>query len=188
MTLEPPSVEQDNAPQGHSTILALYALLGISMVLSVAPNIWAALMSFVLFFVVLIAAYVVRGDAETDSLKHNHATFVIRTLWISAFFSILTTIAATAYMMSGIDYTPFEPCAESLANQGLTWLERAGPMEIYALVEPCSQNFVDTNKTLFINAIIIAGGPILVYMFYRIIKGLARAIRGYRLANPREWF
>lgn len=188
MTLEPPSVEQDNKPDGQSSILNLYAAFGVSMVLSVLPYASAALFSLIFFFGVLVAAYVMRGNAEPESLKANHATFIIRTLWIGAFFSIITTIAATIYLMNGIDYDPFNPCAQALADKGLVWLEQAGPMEVYAFVTPCMESFMQTNKTLFINSVIIAAAPILLYMAYRMIKGLSRAIKGYRLAKPQVWF
>ncbi|MBL4804335.1 MAG: hypothetical protein JKY71_05665 [Alphaproteobacteria bacterium] len=188
MTLEPPSVEQDNKPEGQSTILNLYAALGVSIILSVLPLASAALLSLLFFLGVLIAAYVVRGDSEKDGLRENHATYIIRTLWIAAFFSIPTALAATAYMQYHIDNTPFDPCFQDLANRGIGWLERADYMDIYEIVQPCIQTYIDVNTTIFINAAIIGGGPILLYMAYRLARGVSRAIKGYRLANPRALF
>lgn len=192
MTTEPakpsPDAEQDNRPEGQSAIFNLYAAFGVSIILSVLPYASAALLSFFFFFGVLIAAYIIRGNTEPESLSGNHATFIIRTLWIGAFFSVITMGAATAYMMNGVDYDPFAPCAQKLADQGLVWLEQAGPIQVYGFAMPCMEGFVEANKTLFINSVIIAAGPVLLYMAYRLIKGLSRAIKGYRLAKPRVWF
>ncbi|HOO80903.1 MAG TPA: hypothetical protein PK513_00175 [Alphaproteobacteria bacterium] len=177
-------------PQSHGrkSVLNLYAALGASLILSVLPSVTAAGLSLVFFLGVLIAAYHMRGKVEEHSLIENHATFIIRTLWIGAFLTLPTMGLATAYMMSGIDYAPFEVCAQALANKGVAWMESAGMMEVYGLVEPCVEGFITENKVLFINAVVIAGAPVVIYMTYRLIKGLSRASKGYRLAKPKGWF
>ena len=78
----------DEHPQSHGrkAVLNLYAALGASLILSVLPYMHAAALSLAFFTGVLIAAYVLRGKTENNSLIENHATFVIRTLWIGAFF------------------------------------------------------------------------------------------------------
>ena len=60
--------------------------------------------------------------------------------------------------------------------------------EVYALVEPCVGIFIDSNKTLLMNSVLIAGGPLILYMAYRMVKGLTRAMKGYRLTNSKTWF
>ncbi len=181
--------EQDSKPQGQGTIINLYGLFAASLILSVLPYVTAASVSTILFLILLIAAYVVRSGAAQDSLVDNHSTFIIRTLWIAAFFSIFTSIVATVYMMGNLDYEgPLQPCAENLARRGLEWLETAPPQEVYEIVQPCMDGFMITNKSVLLNGVIIIGAPLLVYMGYRFIKGLSRAMKGYRLANPRAWF
>ncbi|MEZ5814908.1 MAG: hypothetical protein R3E13_09380 [Alphaproteobacteria bacterium] len=175
-------------PTGQKYILNLYAAFGVSLILAVLPFMAAAFLSLVFFMGVLIGAYALRKRAGDCSLSENHATFIIRTLWISAFLSLVTTVAATAYMMSGIDYSTFEPCANSLAHKGPTWVESAGTMEIYAVIEPCIESFISFNKALLTNALLIAGGPVILYMAYRMVKGLSRAVKGYRLSDPKGWF
>ena len=177
----------DEKPQGQKVILNLYAAFGVSIILSFIPMVSAALLSFVFFLGVLIAAYQYRKKSEEHSLLENHATYIIRTLWITAFLSLITTAAATAYMMRGIDYALFDSCAQALANKGVTWMENAGMADVYAVIEPCVEPFIRSNKTLLINAVIIAGGPLVLYMFYRLAKGVSRAIKGYRLSNAKSW-
>ena len=178
----------DEQPEGQKAILNLYAALGVSLILSVLPYAAAGVLSLIFFAGVLIAAYVLRGKVEEHSLSENHATFIIRTLWIGAFFSLITTVIASAYMLSGIDYSQFQPCANDLASRGLEWVENAGVMQVYAVAEPCLDSFLHSNKTLLMNAMIIAGGPIVIYMAYRMAKGVSRAMKGYRLADAKTWF
>ncbi|MCB1580944.1 MAG: hypothetical protein KDJ32_08670 [Alphaproteobacteria bacterium] len=182
------SLNEQPQSHGRKSVLNLYAALGASLILSVLPSVTAAGLSLVFFLGVLIAAYHMRGKVEEHSLIENHATFIIRTLWIGAFLTLPTMGLATAYMMSGIDYAPFEVCAQALANKGVAWMESAGMMEVYGLVEPCVEGFITENKVLFINAVVIAGAPVVIYMTYRLIKGLSRASKGYRLAKPKGWF
>ena len=178
----------DEQPEGQKAILNLYAALGVSLILSVLPYAAAAVLSLVFFVGVLIAAYSIRKKAEEHSLSENHATFIIRTLWIGAFFSLVTIIIASAYMLGGIDYSQFQPCADALANKGLEWLESAGMMDVYAVTQPCMDSFLFSNRTLLMNAMIIAGGPIVIYMTFRMAKGVSRAMKGYRLADAKTWF
>ena len=176
----------DNPEQKR--ILNLYGLFGASIVVSVLPYAQAAILSIIFFTVLLVMGYVFKNKAEPESLQHNHALYIVRTLWITAFFSLITTTLGSIYMMSGIDYTPFQPCADDLAGLGLEAVEGMGVMEIYAYVEPCVGFFIEGNWTLLMNTMIITAMPLFIYIGYRFAKGLGRAMKGYRLANPQSWF
>ncbi len=180
--------ETKETPKGQRTILNLYAAFGVSLILSVLPYMAAGILSLLFFVGVLVAAYAIRKKVEDHSLSENHATFIIRTMWIGAFFSLVTTAIASAYMISGIDYSQFTPCANALASKGTAWLESAGMMEIYGVTEPCMDRFLESNGTLLMNAMIIAGAPVIIYMTYRLAKGVSRATKGYRLSDSKSWF
>lgn len=169
-------------------ILNLYGLFGASIIVSVLPYAAAAVLSIVFFTVLLVMGYVFKNKAEPESLQHNHALFIIRTLWITAFFSVITTIIGSAYMMGQIDYAPFSPCASELAALGAAAVEQMGVMEIYSYTAPCVEPFIEGNRTAFLNTILITTLPLFLYIGYRFAKGLGRAMKGYRLANPRSWF
>lgn len=165
----------------------LYALFGVSLVLCVVPYASAALLCMVFFTWLLIAAYIVRGKADEHSLTHNHATYIIRSLWIGALMSTITGIAAAVYMLGNISYEPFQPCANSIAGIGVEALQAMGSMEIYKLAEPCVADFIGFNRDALIVAVAIGAGPPLLYMAYRFIRGVSRAVKGYRLAKPKSW-
>lgn len=196
MTLEPPKqspkqspgVEQDNQPEGQSAILNLYAAFLASLVLGVIPYATAALFSLIFLFGVLVGAYVVQGDAPKDSLKENHATYIIKTFWISSLFLLITFIFGAIYIYSGLDTSALDPCLEKIYEQGPTWVQNATHADIYALVQPCVPGYLEANKMRIITGLAISVAPVLPYVLYRLIRGLSRAAKGYRLAKPRSWF
>ena len=166
----------------------LYALFGVSLILCVVPYVSAAILCIVFFTWLLIASYIIRGKAEDKSLVHNHTTFIIRTLWIGALISVITTLAASAYMLGTISYEPFQPCAEVIARQGINYLHEMSSEQLYEMISPCVDDFVAYNKQPLIIAVAIGAAPPLIYIAYRFVKGLSRIVKGYRVSNPRSWF
>ena len=180
--------DPDTRPPGQRKIYNLYALFGVSMVMSVIPHMSAAVLSIIFFLWLLIAAYTARGKAGDHDLLENHATFIIRTLWITALFSLFTMGAAAVYIFYNLDYTTFQPCVDQISSLGIAEIESMGTMEIYSRVEPCVDDFISFNFNTLLVAGAIAGIPLLAYAGYRFAKGLARAVKGYRLADPKAWF
>lgn len=176
--------EQQNTQ--HKAILNMYGLFGASMILSIIPSLTAMILSLIFFSVLLVLSYGLRNKAEPQSLQENHAQYIVRTLWITALFSLVTTSLASIYMIRLLDYAPFSPCADGLLSQGAA-LENADGGQIYAQIEPCIEGFIAFNHTALINATLIAGLPLILYLGYRFTKGLGRAMKGYRLANPKSW-
>lgn len=166
----------------------LYALFGASLVLCVLPYVSAAILCLVFFTWLLIAAYIIRGKTEEHGLIHNHTTYIIRSIWIGALISLATTCAASFYMIGSIDYAPFQPCADTIAGMGVAALESMEMKQFYGLIEPCLDDFIGFNRTPLMIAVGIGAAPPLIYLAYRFIKGVSRATKGYRLANPKAWF
>lgn len=166
----------------------LYAIFGVALVTSILPFASAAIISLIFFVWILIAAYVARSKAEEHSLLHNHAIYIVRTLWIAALIATLSMIAASVYMLGSIDYTPFQSCANTLAGRGADTLQNMAMSEIYPLIEPCVTPFIEFNMKALLMAAVIGLAPPLIYISYRFGKGTFRALKGYRLADPRAWF
>lgn len=178
--------ESDNKEQ--KKIYNLYALFGVSLILSLIPVVSAALLCLLFFTWLLIAAYRTRGKAEEHSLTHNHATYIIRSLWIGAFTSLVTMLAASIYLHFNVNHEPFMPCATNIAELGIAALETMSSAKIYALVEPCVEDFISYNKQQLMMAAVIGILPPLLYIAFRFTKGFMRAAKGYRLADPKSWF
>lgn len=177
-----------NPDKEKSLVLNLYAAFGISLILTLIPLAVAGIISALFMLGVLIGAYIIRRKSEDHSLSANHCTFLIRTMWIGALFSLITTAIASAFMLPNIDYSPFQPCAEDLAARGQEFLTSATNQQIWDVSQPCMDAFIAENQSDLVMSALVAGGPILIYFIYRFVKGLVRAQKGYRLADPKMWF
>ena len=175
------------ADPNQRKILRLYAAFGAALVLSVVPFILAALLSMILIFGVLIAAYILRTDTTPGSLVENHMTFIIRTIWIGSFLALLTMTAGSIYLFQTIDNTPLDPCLQPLLDirSGQTLID---PYAVFNILRGCFDNYWVANIKTFIISGSIAAGPVLLYFIVRYARGLARAMDGYRVANPHFWF
>ncbi len=168
-------------------IIRIYGLFGLSLLLSLVPNIPAACVSAALGLGVLVIAYVLRTGAEENSLLENHMTFIIRTIWIGSFFAMLAMFAASFYLLKTIDNTPLNPCIEKFLAMGAV-LDMSNPESLMGIFSNCWAAYWSANMKAFIGGGVIAAGPVLFYFIVRYARGLSRAIRGYRVSNPRTWF
>lgn len=172
----------------QKSVLNLYAMFGASCILSVLPYPSAAFLSLVFFVVVLSWAYSIRKSAKAHSFAWIHADYLIRTIWVSGLFALITTVIAGIYVTNGLNHAAFDACANDLASKGPEWIAAAGYQGIYDVIQPCIHGFIALNETLLINGVIIAGGPVLIYMGYRLYKGLHKALGGYILPENKNWF
>ena len=177
--------EQDNPEK--KKLYNIYALFGVSLATSVIPTVSGAVLCLIFFTWLLIAAYRWRKTAEEHSLVHNHSVYIIRSIWIGVLISVVTMIVASLYMLGGIDYAAFNPCIDKITGYSIEALEAMGFAEFYPLAEPCVDGFISANYNILIVSVAIAAGPPLLYLSYRFIKGVSRAVKGYRLANPTSW-
>ena len=168
-------------------VLRLYAAFGAALALSVVPFVLAAFLSMVLFLGVLIAAYILRTGTEEGSLIENHMGFIIRTIWIGSFLALLTIVVASIYLFYGMDNTPLDPCIQHFLSigPGTRVLELQAMTDIF---RSCYGAYMDANLRIFIMSGVIAAGPVLIYFIARYARGISRAMNGYRIAKPENWF
>ena len=177
--------ETDNLEQ--KKLYNIYALFGVSLALCVVPSVSAAILCVIFFTWLLVAAYRGRNKAEEHSLTHNHMIFIIRSIWVGVLISVISTIIASLYMFQVIDYGAFNPCADVIAGKGIEALEAMGFSEFYALAQPCMEDFINFNYNALVVSVLIAAGPVLLYLAFRFMKGVSRAVKGYRIADPKSW-
>lgn len=171
-------------------IVRIYGAFGAGLVFSMVPLWSAAFISAALIAGVLIIAYVVRTDAEHGSLSENHMTFIIRTIWIGSLLALITTTAASIYFFKTLDNAPLQPCAEAILSLASGMSDPAAMERTIDnfMAMPCWATYWQKNLMIFIIGGVIAAGPILIYFLVRYIRGLTRAMKGYRVANPKVWF
>ncbi len=173
--------------QEKKEVIRLYSAFGASLLLMLVPSTAMAVFSGLLFIGVLIAAYVMRRKSAPESLRENHATYIIRTIWIGGFLSVLTMAAATAYMLPNIDNAPLQPCADSLVSQAQDLAQSENIAALSRLMQPCMEEFMRLNGRVFLIAVAITAIPVMLYFLVRFWRGLSRANGGYRIANLKIW-
>ncbi len=184
MTNDNTTQPTDPSPQ-KKTIMNVYGAFAAVLVMSLIPHPIMALFAFALGIGVLLAAYNLRNKAEPEDLIENHMTYIIRTIWIGSLFMLITTIVASIYVFTNLDYSSLDVCAQALAGGGA---DLSDPMTAMAAFQSCQEDYLSDNSTLFMNGVVIAGLPILLYFGVRFFKGLRRASYAYRIANPKSWF
>lgn len=182
------NADQQPMEENHKAVMNLYIGVGVSLLLSLLPTMSSALFSLLFLISVFIGAYYVRGTVERGSLTENHSTYIIRTLWIASFFSLVTTGAASAYMLNQLDYSMFHPCMDELGRQGTAFIESAGMMDIFHFIKPCVDGFLEENREFFMKSVLIAGGPVFAYAAFRLIKGLGKFNKDEMIENHLGWF
>lgn len=158
----------------------IYAALSVSLVMSFLPMMTAAGLALLMFTGVLVASYVLRGRAPHASMTADHMTYIIRTIWISGLLSLITMSAACLYIYNTVDPSAILQC-----------LGGSVPADLNATmdtVKPCMTAFISDNLLALINATLVGAGPVVIYMVYRIIKGLSRATKGHRIGDVKNWF
>jgi uncharacterized membrane protein len=172
-------------------VLQVYGMLAAALLLMLIPHVTACAVALLLLTGALAAAYAARKKAAENSLVADHMNFIIRTVWLGTFMAMLTTTVASVYMLQIADLSPLQPCANQLADMmlGNSNPENAPDyMKMTAVVTPCVPPFVDTNRMVFINALMIAALLPMAYFAWRMAKGLNRALRGHRMGDGHKWF
>lgn len=163
----------------QKVITNIYAALCVSLVMSFLPMMTAAGLALIMFMGVLTASYVLRGRTAHDSLIADHMTFIIRTVWISGFLSLTTMTAAGLYIAKVVNPSEIMSC--------VTGDLPSDTRAIMAMIQPCMPAFLSSNMLPLINALLLGAGPVVIYMVYRIVKGLSRALKGHRIGDVKNW-
>ncbi|PZQ45380.1 MAG: hypothetical protein DI551_07525 [Micavibrio aeruginosavorus] len=167
----------ENAGQ-KKIINALYGLLVVSTILGFMPNFNAFLASFVLWAAVLAASYLYRRKDSEDGLLYNHMTYLIGTIWIGTAFILLGTIIAGLWVFLQGD--------GSILDAAIAKIESGAAIDEAELTQ-ITHDYITANKGLLMTASFAAVGPAVLYFVYRVANGYGRAMKGYRIANPKSW-
>lgn len=158
-------------------ILQAYAMFFVSILANFYPVGIVGLIGFFLFIGFMIYVYYYRKKSEDNSLVQNHMIYLIRTLWVGSVYLIIFIVAAALYMAPELDLKVYH----WLASGSYT---PTSPQEVDVIIK----NFVSDNTPLLYYGALIAFGVPLVFFFWRMINGVFRASKGYRIANVRSWF
>lgn len=167
---------------------SLYALFGVTIILTLIPMMAAGAAALVMGIFLIVTAYKKRGekDATSKNFEQSHASYILRSIaGVSILMAITLAIGAT-YLLSAINYTAFDPCAQSLASLGGDPASISNEA-VLKMAQPCIAPFIESNKSALIIAMLITAGLPLIYIGWRFIYGLSRALKNVRIENPYKW-
>lgn len=171
----------------QKTLNGAYGALAAVTILTLVPIMSVAVIAILLFIMVFISLYIIRARAKEDSVVQNHMTFLIRTIWIVQFFGIITITLASLYLLPAFDSSALQPCTDRVTNM----IFDNPDMDFKTMsdeLQPCMDQMMEDNHDILIKSTLISGGPIILYLLFRLYKGGSRAVKGYRIANPKSWF
>jgi uncharacterized membrane protein len=152
------------------------------------PSVSFALIATILFFLLLIVAYVVRSKSDIESFSSNHTTYIIRSIWFGIFILPAFTLAlAVIYLLPNYDPSAMNICAGPLSEHILANPESTSMQALYGFIAPCMPDFMHTNGQTFAISGLIAILPILIYLLYRFGKGTTLAMKGVEINKPKSW-
>jgi uncharacterized membrane protein len=178
----------EQAKADSKKITGLYSGFILVIALTALPYIWAAGLSLIGLITILFCAYRWKKQFGIENFIGSHSAFIISSIWAAGLLSVISVAAASVYMLPAIDYTAFNPCAQTLANKGVAFAESAGFNDIWPLAQPCIHNFITANFSLLVQSAVIAITPVALYIIYRLGRGIPSALKGQPVKNPTRWF
>ena len=158
----------------------VYGAFVASIIAQFIPLMIVQLFGFFLFCCVLLAAYIIRARSkEAVSLTANHMTYIIKTVWVASIFLTIGMMLGGAYIYYNADNSVMQQFLDRL-YKGYVF----SPYDFRALVE----SYMRENMTLILTASVLALGPGILYIGYRTVNGISRAVKGYRMSKPDAWF
>ena len=147
--------------------VALYAAFIVSAVLVLAPNMAVSFLALLSLLLVMAIIGFIRRETEKDSLLYNHATYLSRSFWMWQLLLLIGFVLGGYYLSR--QYTDMQ--------------------QILQLAQSLASAQTDTPEFRMIAKVAIAAfGPGCLYVTYRLIHGLLRAAKGYRVARPKSFF
>jgi uncharacterized membrane protein len=178
-----PSVPAPSADQEKQTVIRVYGFVFLTLLFGCIPSFICAAITLVMFMAVTPVAGHVRNKAAPDSFTAEHMAYIIKTVWIFVLFALILIFGASIYVWMNYDINPLQPCVDKMMAGA-----QAGQEPTPDMMMPCIEPFLIANRILFLKAGLAAGGPTILYLVLRLLRGLARARRSERFANPKSWF
>lgn len=171
--------DEQHLPEGNQAILTVYGLLCVGIVFSMVPVLPIFFTGMMLIPFVLVLAWMLRFGKSPDTLIYNHMIYISRTIWMFSLLLTITSSIAGFLVMTGADNSAYQNILNDMMN-GISYSHD----QMYDVMI----SYIKTNMGLMICAVALCTIPTLGYVVYRLTRGMSRALKGYRLANPQAWF
>jgi uncharacterized membrane protein len=159
-------MDEDHKDPNWKKVVALYIACVVALVFQFVPQPSLQMASIIMLIVIVAVIKFMRRSAEKDSLMHNHATYLSRTISIWSLLLLISLTAAGLYVRQFYDFE-----------------------QLLDIIQSFSAGKIETPEAKHLALIGTASMiPSTLYLFYRVARGFHRAIKGYRLAKPKSFF
>lgn len=158
--------------------LVLYIGLLLGVVVGCLPNGPAQGISAILVTGALVFGYVLRAQEKNDTIVAHHATFVIRTIWIWSVFLLVGMFGAGIMVQMSGDMRAIDELLGRIYSGAFPTIDD---------IRATTESYMADNYDLMLRMTIVWLAPAQVYAVWRVVKGLSRALGGYRVKNVMGW-
>lgn len=150
--------------------LTIYSGFLLAIIFNFIPVTFVQTFGAFIFLGLIIAAYIMRSQAEKESFMYSHMSYLIKTFWISSLILLIGIIESYIFADHSIIYTT----VNGVKNGSML-----SETEINALLI----EYIQANRLVFALTL----GPSLLYLIYRTIKGIMLASKNTSIPNPKNW-
>ena len=154
-----------------NTIIRIYIIFIISIALNFVPSVSAQTIGALLFFIMIIAAYVYRFKSEKGSIMHSHMRYLIKSFWIASLFLAIGILLSTQFA----DHSAINNAVDNLMES--THLNESQMQSV-------AMEYTKQNLLVFAAALL----PSVFYLLYRCIKGIIFLKKHKTFDDYNSWF
>ena len=154
----------------QKTVIQIYGFFLMAIIFNFLPSTLFQTIGLFLALGLVISAYVIRRRAENGSLAHSHMSYLIKSFWISSLLLVLGTVAS--FFLA--DHSIIHDAVDQVAG-GVIMSEEQIEM---ILMDYARANFLIFSAVL---------APSVLYLTYRIVKGLILAKDKKPIKNLKSW-
>ncbi len=152
-------------------VFGVYISFLLALISNFIPSTMIQFFGGFLFIVTFFSAYIIRWKNKNESFKKNHMTFLIRTFWIG---SLILVIGMLLSILLG-DHTIINNTVEGIMN---------GIVFTYSELTVIMMNYARANIFVFGLCLL----PSLIYLSYRLIKGMIKTYYHQEIEHLKSWF
>ncbi|HPF78222.1 MAG TPA: hypothetical protein PLF01_02920 [Alphaproteobacteria bacterium] len=154
----------------QSNIVQIYIAFIVAIIMNFVPSTAVQALGGILLLLIVIATYIYRARADKKSLTFGHMAYLIQSFWISSLLLLIGIFAA--YLLG--DHTIINNTVDRVMG---------GMMMTEEQLDAIMMNYLRTNFMVFSLTI----SPSLIYLTYRVVKGLLLAKDGKNINKPKSW-
>lgn len=151
-------------------ILQIYGIFLLAVILNFVPSAIISSFGSLLLLIIIVATYIYRAKSNSESLCYNHMCYLIKSFWISSLLLLIGIILT--YLLGD----------HSIINNTVDGVVQ-GVMFTPDQLEIILMNYTKQN----ILVLLLTLSPSIIYLGYRVVKGMILANKEQKISNLKSW-